>query len=123
AVAGSPEPAYLWDEHVGHYLWYVGFYLLVVALALAIADRRSRGGLPGHVLALLVGFTSFSNAVEGQTAYLGIGAAVVFTVWGLFTRDGVGRLLLTAYGFSLLLFAVFGLWQGGFPEFSDLGWI
>jgi hypothetical protein len=70
-----------------------------------------------------VGFTSFSNAVEGQTAYLGIGAAVVFTVWGLFTRDGVGRLLLTAYGFSLLLFAVFGLWQGGFPEFSDLGWI
>ena len=43
--------------------------------------------------------------------------------WGLLTRDGMGRLLLTAYGFSLLLFAVFGIWQGGFPEFSELGWI
>ena len=47
----------------------------------------------------------------------------MFAVWGLFTRDGMGRLLLTAYSFSLLLFAVFGLWQGGFPEFSELGWI
>jgi hypothetical protein len=75
------------------------------------------------VLALLVGFTNFTNSVEGQTAYLGIGAAVVFALWGLFTRDGMGRLLLTAYGFSAVLFLVFGLWQGGFPEFSQLGWI
>ena len=123
AVAGSPEPAYLWDEHVGHYLWYVGFALLVAALALAVADRRPRGGVAGYLLALLVGFTNFTNSVEGQTAWLGIGIAVVFAVWGLFTRDGMGRLLLTAYGFSLVLFAVFGLWQGGFPEFSELGWI
>ncbi len=55
--------------------------------------------------------------------WLGIAAAVVFSVWGLLTRDGMGRLLLTAYGFSGLLFLVFGLWQGGFPEFSELGWI
>jgi hypothetical protein len=123
ALPGSTEPAYLWDEHVGHYLWYVGFFLVVAALALALADRRPRGGLGGHLLALLVGFTHFTNSVEGQTALLGIGAAAVFAVWGLFTRDGVGRLLLTAYAFSLLLFAAFGLSQGGFPEFSELGWI
>ena len=122
AVPGDGEPAYLWDEHVGHYLWYVGFYLLVVALATALADRRTRGGLAGHVLALLVGFTNFTNAVEGQTPWLGIGAAAVFAAWGLLTRDGIGRLLLTAYAFSLVLFAVFGIWQGGFPEFSELGW-
>ena len=42
----------------------------------------------------------------------------VFVVWGCVTRDGLGRVLLTGYGFSLLLFAVFGIWQGGFPEFS-----
>lgn len=123
ASAPHAQPAYLWDEHVGHYLWYVGFYLVLVAMAVALADRRPRGGAAGHLLALLVGFTNFTNAVEGQTALLGIGAAVVFAVWGLFTRDGVGRLLLTAYGFSLLLFAVFGVWQGGFPQFSELGWI
>jgi hypothetical protein len=123
AVAGDNEPAYLWDEHVGHYLWYVGFYLLVVALALALADRRPRGGLGGQLLALLVGFTSFTNAVEGQTPWLGIGASVVFVAWGLLTRDGMGRLLLTAYGFAGLLFLGYGVWQGGFPEFSQLGWI
>lgn len=122
--AGDPaEPAYLWDEHVGHYLWYVGFYLLVVALAMGLADRRPRGGIGAHVLALLVGLTSFTNSVEGQTAYLGIGAGVLLAAWGAVSRDGVGRLLLTAYGFSLVLFLGFGVWQGGFPEFSQLGWI
>ena len=122
-LPGSTEPAYLWDEHVGHYLWYVGFYLVTAALALALADRRPRGGLTAHLLALAVGFTNFTNSIEGQTPLLGIAAAVVFSVWGLLTRDGMGRLLLTAYGFSGLLFLVFGLWQGGFPEFSELGWI
>ena len=123
ALPGSPEPGQLWDERIGHYLWYVGFYLLVVALAVSLADRRPRGGAGAHLLALLVGFTNFTNSVEGQTAWLGIGAAVVFVVWGTMTRDGMGRLLVTAYAFSGLLFLVFGVWQGGFPEFSELGWI
>jgi hypothetical protein len=123
AVPGTQQPAYLWDEHVGHYLWYTGFALLVATLAATLSERRHRGGLAAHVLALLVGFTNFTNSVEGQTPALGIAIAVVFTVWGLVTRDGLGRVLFTAYGFSLLLFAAFGLWQGGFPEFSELGWI
>jgi hypothetical protein len=123
AVAGHGEPAYLWDEHVGHYLWYGGFSLVVVALAVALADRRPRGGIGAHLLALLVGFTTFTNSVEGQTPWLGIGASVVFAGWGLLTRDGMGRLLLTAYAFAGLLFLGCGVWQGGFPEFSELGWI
>jgi hypothetical protein len=117
------EPAYLWDEHVGHYLWYTGFALLVATLAATLAERRPRGGVGAHLLALLVGFTNFTNSVEGQTPILGIVVAVLFLGWGFVTRDGLGRLLLTAYGFSLLLFAAFGIWQGGFPEFSELGWI
>ncbi len=123
ATAHGSQPTYLWDEQVGHYLWYVGFYLLVVALARALADRRMRGGPAAHLLAVLVGVTTFTNAVEGQTAYLGLGAAAVFTFWGLLTRDGMGRLLITAYGTALLLLSAFGVWQGGFPEFSALGWI
>ena len=116
------EPAYLWDEHVGHYLWYTGFALLVATLAATLAERRPRGGVGAHLLALLVGFTNFTNSVEGQTPILGIVVAVLFLGWGVVTRDGLGRVLLTAYGFSLLLFTVFGIWQGGFPEFSELGW-
>jgi hypothetical protein len=117
------EPAYLWDEHVGHYLWYTGFALLVATLAATLAERRPRGGVGAHLLALLVGFTNFTNSVEGQAPILGIVVAVLFLGWGVVTRDGLGRVLLTAYGFSLLLFAAFGIWQGGFPEFSKLGWI
>jgi hypothetical protein len=121
AVPG--EPTYLWDEHVGHYLWYSGFAVLVATLAATLAERRHRGGVGAHLLALLVGFTNFTNSVEGQTPILGIAVAVVFVGWGFVTRDGLGRVLHTGYGFSLLLFTAFGIWQGGFPEFSKLGWI
>jgi hypothetical protein len=121
--AAPGEPAHLWDETVGHYLWYAGFALIVVSLAVTLAGRGPRGGVGAQLLALLVGFTHFTNSVEGQTVALGIGTAVLFALWGLRTRDGMGRVLLTAYGFSLVLFAVFGVWQGGFPQFSELGWI
>ena len=121
AVPG--QPAYLWDEHVGHYLWYIGFALIVATLAATVSERRYRGGVGAHLLALMVGFTNFTNCVEGQTPILGIATAVLFVGWGFVTRDGLGRVLLTGYGFSLLLFAGFGIWQGGFPEFSTLGWI
>jgi hypothetical protein len=117
------QPAHLWDESVGHYLWYIGFALIVATLAITLSERRYRVGVAAHLLALLVGFTHFTNSVEGQTPWLGIATALVFAVWGLLTRDALGRLLLTAYGCSLLLFAVFGIWQDGFPEFSQLGWI
>jgi hypothetical protein len=123
ANAAPGEPAHLWDETVGHYLWYLGFALIVVTLATTLSERRHRGAWGAHLLALVVGFTHFTNSVEGQTPVLGIATAVVFAGWGLVTRDGLGRVLLTAYGFSLVLFTAFGLSQGGFPEFSELGWI
>lgn len=119
----DPDVVHLWDETVGHYLWYAGFALLVGVLAATIADRKPRGGVVAVLLAALVGFTHFTNSVEGQTAWFGIATAAVFACWGLLTRDGMGRYLLVAYGLSLLLFAGFGVWQGGFPEFSELGWI
>lgn len=123
AVSGEQEPAHLWDETVGHYLWYGGFALLVASLAATLSERRHRGGIGAHLLALLVGFTTFTNSIEGQTPILGIAFSVLFVAWGFVTRDGLGRVLLTAYGSALLLFTAFGLWQGGFPEFSELGWI
>ena len=92
---------HLWDETVGHYLWYAGFALLVAVLAVTLADRRPRGGLAAHLLAVAVGFTHFTNSVEGQTAYLGIGDRGRLRTLGLQTRDGMGRYLLTSYGLSL----------------------
>ena len=118
----DPDIVHLWDEVVGHYLWYGGFAVLVAVLAATMAERRARGGAIGFLLAALVGFTHFTNSVEGGVPVMGIATAAVFTGWGLLTRDGMGRLLLTAYALSLVLFAAFGVWQGGFPEFSELGW-
>jgi hypothetical protein len=121
AIGGDTEPAHLWDEHVGHYLWYAGFWLIMAVLAATLAERRPRGGLVAHLLAAVVGFTHFTNSVEGQTAYAGIAVAVLFVAWGVRTRESLGRLLVTAYVVSLLLFAAYGVWQGGFPEFTEVG--
>jgi hypothetical protein len=121
--AAPGEPAHLWDEVVGHYLWYAGFALVMAALALTLADRAARGGIGAHLLAAMVGFANFTNWVEGGTAVAGIVVALAFVGWGYRTRFGLGRLLVTCYGLSLLLLAVFGVWQGGFPQFSELGWI
>lgn len=118
-----PEVVNLWDEVVGHYLWFGGFALLVAVLAAALADRRARGGIGAHLLAVVVGFTHTTNSIEGQTPWLGLATAVLFTGWGLLTRDGMGRYLLSSYGLSLVLLTGFGLWHSGFPEFSELGWI
>jgi hypothetical protein len=121
-VVRGQDVVHLWDETVGHYLWYTGFAILVAVLAVTLADRRPRGGLAAHLLAAAVGFTHFTNSVGGQAAYLGIGTAVAFASWGLQARDRMGRYLLTSYGLSLLLFAAYGFWQGGFPDFSDVDW-
>jgi len=118
-----PDVVYLWDETVGHYLWYAGFAVIVAALAVAVADRKVRGGFAAHLLAAVVGFTHFTNSIEGQTPWLGIATALVFAVWGLLALDGMGRYLVTTYGLSLLLFAGYRIWQGEFVEFSELGWI
>lgn len=124
AIPGTdPDIVHLWDETVGHYLWYSGFAVVVAVLAVTVADRRPRGGVVAHGLALAFGFTHFTNSVEGQTPWLGIATAAGFLVWGLLTRDGMGRYLITAYGLSLLLFAGYRSWQGEFVEFSELGWM
>jgi hypothetical protein len=34
-----------------------------------------------------------------------------------------GRLLVLAFGLSLVLVAAWGAWWGGFPEPSELGWL
>ena len=119
----DPGVVHLWDEILGHYLWHAGFALLVAVLAVALATRPPVGGPPAHLVAALVGLTHLTNSIEGRTPWLGIATATVFVVWGLRTRAGMGRYLVSSYALSLVLFAVFGVWQGGFPEFSELGWI
>ena len=116
--AAGGKVAHLWDERVGHWIWYVGLSLLVAVLVRALPAL----GLSvwAGVGALLAGFTWFDNTVEGAVPYLGIVAAVL--VGGYAWRRRVLP-IAAAYGVALVLLVVWGVWQHGFPEFSELGWI
>lgn len=117
------EVAHLWDEVVGHYFWYAGVALVFAALAGTLARREPpRGPLP-YILAVLVGLTSMTNALEGGTALAQLAIAVGFSIWGLRTRDGLGRLLPVAFVPTVVLLVGYGVWQGGFPQPTELGWI
>ena len=115
---GDAAPVHLWDEVVGHWLWYAGVALLVVALARAVTVDARRAAL---VLAVLTGLTWTTNALEGTTAVGSLAVAVGLAGRGRRRRaEGAGRLLLVAFGTSALLLAAYGLWQGGFPPPTDL---
>jgi hypothetical protein len=117
------ETAHLWDETVGHYIWYTGLIGVVAALALALATQpasRSAWRLP---LALVFGFTIFTNSVEGGTALLGLASGVVFVAWGVRARGRLPELLVPTYAVTVTSLVAWGAYWRGFPQFSDLGWI
>ncbi len=115
---GDGAPVHLWDEVVGHWLWYAGAALLVVALARAVAVPATPVGV---ALAVATGLTWTTNALEGTTAVGSLVLAAGLAAWGWRRRaEGTGRLLLAAFATSSLLLVGYGLWQGGFPAPSAL---
>ncbi|MBK5308034.1 MAG: hypothetical protein JJD92_15215 [Frankiaceae bacterium] len=124
---GNAQPVHLWDEVVGHYVWYAGLFLLVAALARVLA-ARPRPGPPGWPLAVLFGLTAATNGIEGGTPYFTLAASLAFLGYGWRHRRTCGALLLTAYGTAAVLLLGWGLYWAladgrSFPQFSELGWI
>lgn len=62
---GDDAPTHLWDEVVGHWLWYSGVALRAVALACAVDTAARPAAL---ALAVSTGVTLTTNALEGTTA-------------------------------------------------------
>lgn len=116
--AADGHVAHLWDEGVGHWIWYLGLSLLVAVLIRALPPLGV--SVPAALLIAAAGFTWFDNTVEGGVPYLGIAASVL--LGGYAWRRAVWP-VAAAYGVALVLLIVFGIWQGGFPQFSELGWI
>jgi len=116
-VRGSAAPVHLWDEVVGHRVWYAGAALLVVALARALVLRVTPATL---ALALATAGTWTTNALEGTTAVGSLAVAVLLAGWGARRADGTGRLLVVAFGTASLCLAAYGVWHGGFPAPSEL---
>lgn len=92
---GDDPTIHLRDEVMGHYVWYAGVVLVVVALVHVMQDRPSpRSPIP-YAVALAARATWGTNAVGGQTPVMGVLGAVAAVVVGL-QRGGLSRCLAVA---------------------------
>jgi hypothetical protein len=107
---GNADPGpteHLWDETVGHLLWYAGVALVVAALARTTVGRpRPRGPLP-YALALAVGVTWATNALAGEgTAVPGLLSALVAVGFGRPRRATLPIVFVVAGGAAAVTLAV-----------------
>jgi hypothetical protein len=119
-----------WDEHAGHYLVdsaRVLFAIALTSMSWSASSGPARGGAATLAGGIPFGFTVFACAVEGQTVPLVLPFSVLYAGWSILARDpfrrgGAVRAFFTAAAWtSLLFFAIWGIWQHGFPEFTRAG--
>lgn len=136
SVSNVADPAvatasivHLWDEVVSHWIWYLGLFLVLAAIAWALRDRTFRVGALDLVGAVLVAVTLTNNYIEGGTPWLGLVLLAIGVVVAVLWRPApVARLLLAVCGTALVLLVGWGVYwyvaDGSvFPQFSELGWI
>jgi hypothetical protein len=95
----------VWDEGVGHWIWYLGLLLVVAAVTRAVLDGRRAGvrtSAAGVVLALLTGFSLANTWIEGRTPWLGLAAAAGFAARGLRRRSRGGTLWVVCFGLAVV---------------------
>jgi hypothetical protein len=127
-VGAAAEIAHLWDEGVGHWIWYLGLLLVIAAVSRAVLDDRGAGlrtSAAGVALALLTGFSLANTWIEGRTPWLGLAAAVSFAAWGLRRRTCGGMLWVACFGLALVQLVGWGTYwwlsQGRlFPEYYEV---
>ncbi|WP_193604935.1 hypothetical protein [Nocardioides dongkuii] len=105
ANAAPGETAHLWDEVVGHAVWYAGVALVLAALALTMRGRP-RPGPVGHLLAVGVGLTWATNALGGGPLLPALVVALAASGWGWTRRRELGVVLLTGFLPGALLLAM-----------------
>ena len=118
---------YFYDEHLSHPVWYAGILALAGLLIAreASAPARIPAGRATVFAGVLYGFTLFCTFVEGQTVYLGLPFAALATLYTLRERRTLAQRPLAAFFgvaflVALLLFAGWGLYWRGFPQFTDV---
>jgi hypothetical protein len=130
ALTGDAEDVtHFWDETFGHIEWHLGWMLLVAAVAAAEALAGASRGLRPRSYPLaaatiaVLGFTLFTSTVEGGTWWLAVAATVVLVVWAVRAPRPLLAISAGAFVLSSLLMAGWAVWQGGMPQFSEVGWI
>jgi hypothetical protein len=94
--AHPSDTAHLWDEVVGHAIWYAGVALVLLALARTMVGR-DRPGWVGYLLALAVGLTWATNVMGGGPPMLAGFVAAFACVFGWQHRDGLPVVLLVGF--------------------------
>ena len=91
----DPSPtAHLWDEQVGHWVWYVGVAVITAALASTLVGRPPTRHPLAWLLAVAVGTTWGTNAHGGEFVVGGLVLAAVAVGWGWRHRADRGGLLI-----------------------------
>jgi hypothetical protein len=112
----------LWDETIGHIVWHLGWFGLLLAFCLAeraAAPQRFERTL-GALGVVALGFTLFTSCVEGQTWPLMLAAGAAFVAWAAMARRPLLVECAGAFALAGALVAVWAIWQGGVPEFSEV---
>jgi hypothetical protein len=105
---GNADPgdtAHLWDEPVGHAIWYAGAALVVGALALTMVGRP-RPRPVGYLLAVAVGLTWATNTLGGGPLVLGLLVAVGACAFGWVRRAELGVVLVVGFAPALVVLGV-----------------
>ena len=120
---------HLWDEVASHYIWYVGMYLVLVALWSALVEHEIEIRPIGYVVALLVAVALVNILIEGDVAWMGLAMLASGVLAGVVGPKGsAARLASLIGGAGFVYLATWGIaWYVAdgrcFPEFSDVGWI
>lgn len=128
-VGHAKDVTHFWDERFGHIEWHLGWVTLVAALLVAEAASGTTRRFRPSSLALasatvvLLGFTLFTSTVEGGTWWLELGAAAAFVVWGILAPRPLLTTCAGAFVGAAVLIAIWAIWHGGVPQFSDVGWL
>lgn len=123
---------HFYDEVLSHYLWHIGLAGLAALLIWRQVKNPLAAALPTLrteiVAGLIYGLTTFIITIEAGTVPLGLPFAVLVSLFGITRRNQFRRQPLTAFFFvahllAMILFLIWFIRWGGFPQFSELGYI
>lgn len=106
--------------------------MLGLAAVLILHEWRHPAGLAtgwaaGSLAGIVYGFSYFCIFIEGQTVALGLPFALIVVtfalIWGrrMLAQRPVLAFFFVSCLVAVLLFAGWGLYWNGFPQFSDVG--
>jgi hypothetical protein len=115
------------------YLWHLGAAALSAQLIYRswrypFQDQTFRLVLEA-IAGIIYGLTIFIIGIEGGTVAIMFPFSIIAAVtalilgWGKFKRMPVLSCFTVGYTLAALVYLGWGLYWGGFPQFSHLGWI